>query len=47
MRKADIVRRIADATNLTQVQAEAHSSGFSGAEVQPRTDTLPKLGFAG
>ena len=24
-----------------------HSSGFSGAEVQGRTDSLPKSGFAG
>jgi hypothetical protein len=28
-------------------QMVPHSSGFSGSEVQPRTDSLPKSGFAG
>jgi len=31
----------------TAKQVFPHSSGFSGSEVQPRTDSLPKSGFAG
>jgi hypothetical protein len=47
---------LAAATTVALAQSEpeallkkyyAHSSGFSGAEVQGRTDSLPKSGFAG
>jgi transposase-like protein len=35
-------------TVLRELKKKApHSSGFSGSEVQPRTDSLPKSGFAG